>query len=62
MHIERNIYDNIIGTLLNISGKSKDGLNTRLDMMNIGIRQQLVPKVQENRTFLLYACYTFTKE
>ncbi|PKA58048.1 hypothetical protein AXF42_Ash019274 [Apostasia shenzhenica] len=62
MHIERNICDNIIETLLNISGKSKDGLNTLLDMMDMGIREQLTPKVQENRIFLPHACYTLTKE
>jgi len=32
MHIEKNICDNILGTLLDIPGKNKDSLNARLDL------------------------------
>ncbi|XP_004292076.1 PREDICTED: uncharacterized protein LOC101292088 [Fragaria vesca subsp. vesca] len=38
MHIEKNCCDAIIGTLLNIPGKTKDGVNTRLDMVDMGIK------------------------
>ena len=31
MHIEKNICDSIIGTLLSIDGKSKDSMNSHLD-------------------------------
>ncbi|XXG46959.1 hypothetical protein AAC387_Pa02g1683 [Persea americana] len=31
MHIEKNICDNIVGTLLNIEGKTKDSLKAHLD-------------------------------
>ena len=43
MHIEKNICDNILGTLLNISGKSKDHLNARFDLQEMGIRKVLHP-------------------
>ena len=43
MHIEKNICDNILGTLLNISGKSKDHVNARLDLQEMGIRKSLHP-------------------
>ncbi|XP_074373883.1 uncharacterized protein LOC141714249 [Apium graveolens] len=43
MHIEINICDNILGTLLNIPGKSKDHLNARLDLQEMGIRKDLYP-------------------
>ncbi|XP_074347485.1 uncharacterized protein LOC141686344 [Apium graveolens] len=36
MHIEKNIYDSILGTLLNISGKTKDHVNARLDLQEMG--------------------------
>ncbi|PKA66601.1 hypothetical protein AXF42_Ash003256 [Apostasia shenzhenica] len=62
MHIEKNIYKSIIGILLNAIGKSKDSINARLDMVSMGIRQQLAPKVYGSRTCLPHACYTFTKE
>ena len=41
MHIEKNICDIIIGTLLNIEGKSKDTLKSRIDLTHLGIRQDL---------------------
>nr|XP_004488447.1 uncharacterized protein LOC101493360 [Cicer arietinum] len=44
MHVEKNVCDSVIGTLLNIPGKTKDGLNARLDMVEIGIRQELAPQ------------------
>ena len=34
MHIEKNICDNILGTLLDIHGKNKDSLNARLDLVD----------------------------
>lgn len=43
MHIEKNVCDNILGTLLNISGKSKDHINARLDLQELGIRRSLHP-------------------
>ena len=30
MHIEKNVCESIVGTLLDIPGKSKDGLSSRL--------------------------------
>ncbi|XP_020234423.1 uncharacterized protein LOC109814420 [Cajanus cajan] len=33
----------VIGTLLNVPGKSKDGINSRLDLLNMGIRIELGP-------------------
>ncbi|XP_024172337.1 uncharacterized protein LOC112178421 [Rosa chinensis] len=45
MHIEKNVCDSLIGTLLNIPGKTKDGLKTRLDLVKMGIRPGLQPNV-----------------
>ena len=41
MHIEKNICDSIIGTLLNIEGKTKDTLKSRIDLTHLGIRNDL---------------------
>ena len=41
MHVEKNVCDNVIRTLLNIQGKTKDGLNTCQDLAEMGIRSQL---------------------
>ena len=52
MHIEKNICDSIIGTLLNIPGKKKDGEKARQDMLKMGIRKELVPVQKGKRTYL----------
>jgi len=41
MHIEKNICDSIIETLLNIPGKTKDKVKSRLDLVEIGVHEQL---------------------
>ncbi|BBG94312.1 hypothetical protein Prudu_002560 [Prunus dulcis] len=38
MHIEKNVCDSIIGTLLEIPGKNKDGIAARLDLLNMGVK------------------------
>ncbi|KAH1091839.1 hypothetical protein J1N35_019096 [Gossypium stocksii] len=38
MHIEKNVCKNIIGTILNIDRKSKDNLQSQLDLVDMGIR------------------------
>lgn len=43
MHIEKNICEIVVGTLLNIEGKSKDHLKARLDLVNMGIRKEIHP-------------------
>jgi len=43
MHVEKNVCDSLIGTLLNIKGKTKDGLKCHQDMVEMGIREQLHP-------------------
>jgi hypothetical protein len=59
MHIEKNVCDNIIYTLLNDSAKSKDHLNARKDLQECGVRQELWPG--ENGRYPL-AVYTLTKQ
>ena len=52
MHIEKNVCESIIGTLLNIQGKTKDGLTTHLDLMEMGLRSELEPRFEQKRTYL----------
>ena len=37
MHVEKNVCDSVIDTLLNIQGKTKDDLNTHQDLVEMGI-------------------------
>ncbi|XP_074323864.1 uncharacterized protein LOC141660776 [Apium graveolens] len=48
MHIEKNVCDNILGTLLNISGKTKDHVAARKDLQEMGIRKPLHPVLSED--------------
>ncbi|CAM8965643.1 unnamed protein product [Rhodiola kirilowii] len=61
MHVKKNICDSVIGTLLNVHGKMKDGIKVRLDMVDMNIRTQLVPETQGQRTYLLPACTTLSR-
>ncbi|KAD6796350.1 hypothetical protein E3N88_07246 [Mikania micrantha] len=62
MHIEKNVCDSLLGLLLNIPGKTKDGINVRKDMIDMGIRKELGPVETANRIYLPPACYTLSKE
>ena len=61
MHIEKNVCESIIGTLFNIPGKTKDGLNARLDLVKMSLRPELFPRVDLKRTYLPPACYSLSK-
>lgn len=52
MHVEKNVFDSVIGTLLGIPGKSKDSINARLDMELMGIKEGLWPVREGNVTRL----------
>ena len=52
MHVEKNVCDNLIGTLLNINGKTNNGLNARLDLIQMNIRGELTPIEMGKRTYL----------
>ena len=62
MHVEKNVCDSLIGTLLNIKGKTKDTKKSREDMVKMGIRQELAPKEVGNKTYLPPACHTLSKK
>ena len=60
MHIEKNVCDNVVGTLLNMEEKTKDNLKARLDLKLMGIRERLHPKQVGNRLLLPPACYSMS--
>ncbi|CAN6579217.1 unnamed protein product [Malus baccata var. baccata] len=61
MHIEKNICDSVVGTLLDIE-KSKDGLAARADLEVLNIRRSQHPRREGNRTFLPPALFTLKRE
>ncbi|KAI5352881.1 hypothetical protein L3X38_005773 [Prunus dulcis] len=41
MHVEKNVFDTLVGTILDIEGKTKDMIKARLDLERMGIRRGL---------------------
>ncbi|CAL2266271.1 unnamed protein product [Prunus armeniaca] len=61
MHIEKNVCDSIIGTLLEIPRKNKDGIAARLDLLNMGVKTDLQPEYGERRTRLPPGPWNFSR-
>lgn len=62
MHIEKNICENLIGTILNIPGKTKDTIKARLDLKDMGIRKELHFRGNVDSCEMPYARYTLPTE
>jgi hypothetical protein len=63
MHIEKNFMNNILGTILDIKGKTKDNLTARLDLQEMGLRPKLHPFTAANdKTYIPTACHTMSRE
>ncbi|XP_043694211.1 uncharacterized protein LOC122644910 [Telopea speciosissima] len=64
MHIEKNVCDSIIGTLLGMKDKTKDHVNARLDLKDMKIRVDLHPKIIEGRDKVILppVYYTLSNE
>ncbi|XP_058784764.1 uncharacterized protein LOC131659614 [Vicia villosa] len=61
MHIEKNIFDSIVGTLLDILGKTKDHIKARYDLQEMGIRERLHPReIGGGRSEFEKACFSMT--
>jgi len=63
MHIEKNVCDCIIDTLLNIPDKTKDTVKLKLNLVEMRISKQLGPYKRDQYIYLPPACHTlFRKE
>ena len=63
MHIEKNVMDNILGTMLDIKGKTKDNLQARQDLQEMGLRPKLHPYIgDDRRMYLPLASHTMSTE
>ncbi|XP_056688096.1 uncharacterized protein [Spinacia oleracea] len=49
MHIEKNVFDNVLGTLLDIPGKTRDHESARRDLVKMNIMPELQPKLVDGR-------------
>ncbi|GJU52437.1 hypothetical protein Tco_1226151 [Tanacetum coccineum] len=60
MYVEKNVAESLVGTLLNVLGKTKDGVNARLDLAELGVKPELFAMQEEDKTTLPPAGYTLT--
>ena len=60
--LKKNVFESVIGTLLNIKGKSKDDLKAREDMVEMGIRTELGPVKKGRRTYLPPYAHTLSRK
>jgi hypothetical protein len=63
MHVTKNVFDIIIGTLLGMPRKTKDGLKSCTNLVQFELRPELHPILRPNgKHFLPPASYTLTVE
>jgi hypothetical protein len=63
MHITKGVFESTVSLLLDITGKTRDGLNAYKDLQVLGIREELHPQERPNgKVCLPPARYTFTNE
>ncbi|KAL6142214.1 hypothetical protein ACLB2K_060497 [Fragaria x ananassa] len=59
MHIEKNVTDSVVGTLLGLQGKNKDGKNARNDMVLLNVKHALHPVTTEGNNDTIYPPASF---
>ncbi|KAK8947367.1 hypothetical protein KSP39_PZI007390 [Platanthera zijinensis] len=62
MHVEKNICDSVLGTLMNIDGKNKDTEKAREDLRDLNIRKEL-HLIRNGSTIIKpQACYNLSSD
>ena len=61
MHIEKNVFDNIVHTILDVDKRSKDNLNSRLDLKAMNIRAGLHVNLTGPKAVIPRAIYQMQK-
>jgi len=62
MHVEKNVCNSVICTLLNIKGKRKDKVKKQPNLVGMGIRPKLHRQLFERCTYLRPSCHAFCKK
>jgi hypothetical protein len=61
MHVEKNVCESLLGTLLNMDGKTRDHGHARANLKKIGIRPELWLDDSVKGTKLPTSCTTLSK-
>ena len=61
MHIEKNVMDNILTTLLSVKDQTKDNYKARIDLVEMGIRSELhLQRKGDDKYIIPAACFHMT--
>ncbi|XP_026452340.1 uncharacterized protein LOC113352780 [Papaver somniferum] len=60
MHIEKNICDSVVGTLMDIEKKTKDTIRSRADLEILGLKKELLLTKRGNKLIKPPASYTLS--
>nr|GEW06254.1 hypothetical protein [Tanacetum cinerariifolium] len=58
MHVEKNVAESLVETLIHVPRKMKDGVNARLDLAELGVKPELFAMQEEDKATLPPAGYT----
>ena len=62
MHIERNVFENLFNTVMDINGKTKDNVKARMDLKLYCIRPELELIEENGKVLKPKASYALTKD
>jgi hypothetical protein len=62
VHVEKNVYEILLGTLLNTGGKTRDHGHARADLKKMGIRPELWLDDSVKETELPTSCINLSKD
>nr|GFC20771.1 uncharacterized protein [Tanacetum cinerariifolium] len=53
MHVEKNVCESLVRTLLNVPEKTKEGMNARLDLAELEIKPELFARQEKTKQHYL---------
>jgi hypothetical protein len=63
MHNEKNIFDNVFNTMMDVNGKTKDNIKARYDIRRFCNRPELfIDPIDQRKQLKPEVCYTLTKK
>lgn len=62
MHVEKNVSKSIIGIRFCIKGKTKDTLQSQLNLVDLDVRHNLHPVEDGGKIYLPSSCFTLSKK
>src|SRR5262249_5754384 len=62
MHVEKNVFDNMFNTVMDVKGKTKDNARAREDLKTICKRPELELQCRDDKIFKPKATYVLTSD